>query len=216
MSNGSPMRRALLPACLSLLIAALALPAQAQTSGDAHDYVQANIQTALSILQDKSVSDAARRERIHAFLLTLLDTRRIALYTLGGAQQTASPSDLATFIAAFRDFMVANYDSQLGGYEGQSLKVTASVEHAPGDYVVSAVLVDPAAESGDQALEVDLQRRQRRRGILRRRCPHRGHLARARPAQRLSGLSCKEHNGDVAALTAHLKEMTAKLQVAGN
>jgi len=215
MSNGSPMRRALLPACLSLLIAALALPAQAQTSGDAHDYVQANIQTALSILQDKSVSDAARRERIHAFLLTLLDTRRIALYTLGGAQQTASPSDLATFIAAFRDFMVANYDSQLGGYEGQSLKVTASVEHAPGDYVVSAVLVDPAAESGDQALEVDLRVVSedgkfyvvdaRIEGIwleLAQRNDFQGFL--------------QEHNGDVAALTAHLKEMTAKLEVASN
>jgi len=215
MSNGSPMRRALLPACLSLLIAALALPAQAQTSGDAHDYVQANIQTALSILQDKSVSDAARRERIHAFLLTLLDTRRIALYTLGGAQQTASPSDLATFIAAFRDFMVANYDLELGGYSGQSLQVSASVEHAPGDYVVSAVLVDPAAESGDQALEVDLRVVSedgkfyvvdaRIEGIwleLAQRNDFQGFL--------------QEHNGDVAALTAHLKEMTAKLEVASN
>ena len=215
MSTRSSMRRMLIPACLSLLIAAVVLPARCETTGDAQAYVQASIRTALSILQDKSVSDAARRERIHAFLLTLLDTRRIALYTLGAAQQSASPSDLATFIDAYRDFMVANYDSQLGGYDGQSLEVTASMEHAPGDYVVSAVLVDPAAESGDQALKFDLRVVSedgkfyvvdaRIEGIwleLAQRSDFQGFL--------------QEHNGDVAVLTAHLKAMTAKLQVAAD
>jgi len=213
MSKMRRMRRAIIPGCLLFLAAAL--PAQAQTTADAQDYVQTNIQTGLSILQDKSVSDAMRRERIHSFLLSLLDTKRIALYTLGSAQQTASPSDVAAFIDAFRDFMVANYDSRLGGYNGQTLKVTASVEHAPGDFVVSALLVDPSAAPGGEVPEVDLRVVSEGgafyvvdaciEGIwldLAQRNDFQGFL--------------KEHNGDVAALTAHLKDMTAKLQVAGN
>src|SRR5580692_5469095 len=86
------------------------------------------IMPSMSRAQDASLSASARRERIHGLLLSLLDTQRVALFMLGSAQSTASPDAVAAYTAACRDFMVANYDSKLGNYAGQTLRVTGATQ----------------------------------------------------------------------------------------
>jgi phospholipid transport system substrate-binding protein len=198
-----------LAALAALIVAFGVLPARAQDASAAQNYVQSNVQTALGILQDTSLSASDRRERIHSFLLSLLDTQRVALFMLGPAQSTASPDAVSAYVEACRDFMVANYDSKLGNYAGQTLRVTGATQHAPGDFVVSAVVVDPAAngkappevyfrvvdEDGTfRIVDASIE------GVW---------LAVAERADFQGFLSA--HNGDVAALTAHLRDMTAQL-----
>ncbi|HTW33211.1 MAG TPA: ABC transporter substrate-binding protein [Rhizomicrobium sp.] len=203
-------------AALSLALAVLPSAGRAQDTSAAQSYVQSNVQTALGILQDTSLSASVRRDRIHAFLLSLLDTQRIALFMLGAAQSTASPAAVAAYNEACRDFMVANYDSKLGGYAGQTLRVTGAIQHAPGDYIVSAVLVDPSVSAnGKPPPEVDF-----------RIVDEGGHLYIVDASIEGVWLALAEHddfqgflnahNGDVAALTAHLKDMTAQLNAATN
>ena len=196
------------------MAAALAIvpgTSQAQDATAAQNYVQQNVQTALGILQDTSGAPSARRERIHAFLLSLLDTQRIALFMLGSAQSTASPDTVAAYTAACRDFMAANYDSKLGTYAGQTLRVTGATQHAPGDFVVSAVLVDPSGSANGKTPPE----------ILFRIIDEGGRFYIVDASIEGVWLAVAEHddfqgflnahNGDVAALTAHLKDMTAQL-----
>jgi ABC-type transporter MlaC component len=198
----------------ALLAAALAIvpgTSQAQDATAAQNYVQQNVQTALGILQDTSGAPSARRERIHAFLLSLLDTQRIALFMLGSAQSTASPDAVAAYTAACRDFMAANYDSKLGTYAGQTLRVTGATQHAPGDFVVSAVLVDPSGSANGKTPPE----------VLFRIIDEGGRFYIVDASIEGVWLAVAEHddfqgflnahNGDVAALTAHLKDMTAQL-----
>ena len=203
-------------AALSLALAVLPSAGRAQDTSAAQSYVQSNVQTALGILQDTSLSASVRRDRIHAFLLSLLDTQRIALFMLGAAQSTASPAAVAAYNEACRDFMVANYDSKLGGYAGQTLRVTGAIQHAPGDYIVSAVLVDPSVSTnGKPSPEVDFR-------II----DEGGHLYIVDASIEGVWLALAEHddfqgflnahNGDVAALTAHLRDMTAQLNASAN
>lgn len=195
-----------------LAAAALPLAARAQDAPSAQAYVQTNIQNALSILQDRSLAAAERRDRIHGFLLSLLDTQRIALYTLGPAQATAAPGDLAAYVAAFRDFMVANYNSKLGFYAGQTLSVTNTTQHAPGDFVVSAVLVDPSgAANGKTPPEVDFRIVYTDGKFYIVDASIEGVWLALAERDDFQGF-LKEHNGDVNALTAHLKDMTASLE----
>ena len=211
MSSANQARIVLRRGLLVCALAFLPLAARAQDVPSAQSFVQANVQNALSILQDKSLAAGERRDRIHQFLLSLLDTQRIALYTLGPAQATANPADLSAYTDAFREFMVANYDSKLGNYAGQTLKVTSATQHAPGDFVVSAVLVDPSGSAnGKTPPEVDF------------RIVYDGGKFQIVDAS-IEGIwlalaerddfqgFLKEHNGDVNALTAHLKQMTASL-----
>ena len=203
-----------LAGALALAVALAIVPgsSRAQDASAAQSYVQQNVQTALGILQDTSTSASDRRARIHAFLLSLLDTQRIAMFMLGSAQSTASPDAIAAYVAACRDFMVANYDSKLGSYAGQTLRVTGATQHAPGDYVVSAVVVDPSnpgkappevffriLDAGGKFYIVDASIE----GVW---------LAVAEHDDFQGFLNA--HNGDVGALTAHLKDLTAQLNAA--
>ncbi len=199
-------------AAAAMLLLLFAFPAKA---APVEEFVTAQIQSGLSIVADKSLSPASRKARIHDFLLSLLDTQRIALYALGPTKKTASQADIDSYCAAFREFTAASYASRLGGYDGQTLKVTGSTEHAPGDYVVFTQLADPADPPGTQEPNIDLRIVGENgkfyvvdasiEGIwlgLAQRDDFQGFL--------------HQHNNDVTALTHYLKDMTAKLESAGN
>jgi phospholipid transport system substrate-binding protein len=203
-------------AALVIGLAAVPTGAGAQDSSAAQNYVQTNVQTALGILQDTSTSASERRDRIHAFLLSLLDIQRISLFMLGSAQSTASPASVAAYSDACREFMVANYDSKLGGYAGQTLRITGAVQHAPGDYVVSAVLVDPrGSANGRTPPEVDFRVLDEGGRFYIVDANIAGVWLAVAEQQDFQGF-LSAHNGDVDALTAHLKDMTAKLDMASN
>ena len=93
-------RRAFLAFAVLLTPLLLAAPAAATP---AENFVNDNIQKGLEILRDKKLTTAQRRDQFKALLLGLVDTRRIAVYTLGQYRNSASPADVDAFITACRD-----------------------------------------------------------------------------------------------------------------
>jgi ABC-type transporter MlaC component len=198
-----------------LLISALAIlpvPARAQSTSEAQDFVQTSVQTATTILQDKSMAPAARRGHMHAFLLSLLDTQRIASYTLGPAQQTTSQADIAAYSDAFRDLMITSYDAMLGSYAGETLRVTGTVQHTAGDFVVTAQVIDPSgAANGRTPPDVDFRILEENGKFFIADVNVGGIWLALAERNDVQGF-LKQHNGDITALIAHLKDMTAALQ----
>jgi len=134
------------------IVVLLVLPAaQAAAATSAENFVSTNIERGLQILNSNGPQ---RSSRFETFLEGLTDIGRIGRFTLGAARRTASPADLSAFDSAFRNYALAVYQSRLSQYAGQTLKVTGSVENAPGDYTVSTVMVDPGAKSNQQPLPV--------------------------------------------------------------
>ena len=150
-------RMATLLTLVALALFSLGNPAHAEAG--AEDYVRANVQRGLTILNNHGLNDYQRREQFKDFLTSLTDIRRIALFTLGAARRTATPQQLETFVDAFRDYAVAVYESRLKAYAGQSLRVVGGSEHGPGDYIVRTVLVDPTGRTEQQGepIEVDFR-----------------------------------------------------------
>ena len=149
--------KALAAACI-LAATALLTSAPATAASPAETYVQSNVQRGLLILNNRSTPDAQRRAQFRDFLTGLTDIRRIAIFTLGASKRTASPADVEAFVNAFRDYAIAVYESRLTQYSGQTLKVIGSTDRAPGDTIVSTVLVDPSAKTeGQQPIEVDFR-----------------------------------------------------------
>jgi phospholipid transport system substrate-binding protein len=149
------MRRRTILALATGLCAASLLPAWAATPAEA--FIADNIQKGLSILKDPQLSEAARADQFQQLLFSLVNTKRIASFTLGQYVRTASQSDLDEFAAAFQDYSIAVYRSYLARYAGQSLKVTGSSQRAPDDFIVTTVMVDPNDRSGQRPLEVDFR-----------------------------------------------------------
>ncbi|HEY0266255.1 MAG TPA: ABC transporter substrate-binding protein, partial [Rhizomicrobium sp.] len=148
------MRRSVL--AMAVMFAAPLLTARpAAAANVAEAFVDNNIHKGLEILNNKGLSTAQRRDQFEGFLLGLVDVKRIALFTLGQYRRTAPPADIDAFVAAFKNYAVAAYQSYFARYSGQTLKVIGSTERSPTDFVVATQLVDP--HSSQPPLEVDFR-----------------------------------------------------------
>ena len=193
---------------LTLTALLSSIPAAAQTP--AEQFVQASADRAVAILTDTSLGEPDRKTQLRDFLSTVLDLRRMATYTLGTAAKSASAADVDAFVAAYRNFAIANYNSAFSSYSGQTIHVTGSVQRSDTDFVVTTEIVDAAPKSDPPTLvsfrvvkedgkfavvDANVQ------GVWFTVSQHDGFT---------SFLS--QHNGDVPTLTTRLGDMTAKLE----
>jgi phospholipid transport system substrate-binding protein len=149
-------RRAVL--AMTLAVAAIGLSAVPSTAASpAEEFVQANVNKGLAILNNHGASADQRRQQFQGFILGLTDMHRIANFTLGVYKRSATPADQDQFAAAFQGYATAVYQSYFAKYSGQTLRVTGSQEHAPGDTIVTTQLIDPNDHSGQQPLEIDFR-----------------------------------------------------------
>jgi phospholipid transport system substrate-binding protein len=156
------LRRSLLgrgPLALMLLLAAPALTAGPASAApdQASAFVNDNIHKGLEILNNKKISAAQKRDEFEHFLLNLVDVRRIAVFTLGPYRRSAAPADVEAFVAAFRNYAVAAYQSYFSKYSGETLTVTGSTQRSPTDYIVTTQMSDPKGAGGRAPLEVDFR-----------------------------------------------------------
>jgi phospholipid transport system substrate-binding protein len=197
------MKRRNLLLSAGALAVCIASPAWAINPAEA--FVSGNIQAGFDILNDPAASVPQRRERFAAFLLGLTDVRRIALFMLGRYADGASQADLDAYVAAYQEHVQSVYQSYFGRYAGQSLHVMSSRERAPGDYIVTTSLTG----SGAAPMEVDFRVRTDGAKPLLLDIGVAGiWLAPAQQAEFLSVLA--QNNGDIKALSAHLRGAQAR------
>jgi phospholipid transport system substrate-binding protein len=164
----------------------------------AEDFIASNIQSGFDILNDKTLDAAARRAKFAAFLLSLTDMRRVAMFLLGPAAQGAAPADIENYLAAYQDYILAVYQGYFALYAGQTLKVLSSRERAADDFIVSTQIV------GGNPLPVQFRvRTDGAKPVLVDVSVAGVWLALAQRDQFRSVLS--QNSGDIKALTAHLR-----------
>jgi phospholipid transport system substrate-binding protein len=184
---------------------AVCMTSPAWAVNPAEAFVSGNIQAGFDILNDPAASVAQRRERFAAFLLGLTDARRVALFMLGRYADGASQADLDAYVAAYQDHVQSVYQSYFARYAGQSLHVLSSRERAPGDYIVTTNLTG----NGAAPMEVDFRIRTDGAKPLLLDIGVAGvWLAPAQQAEFLSVLA--QNNGDIKALSAHLRVAQAR------
>ncbi len=201
------MRRTFLTAAVAgvpLLLAgrALAVPNVAES------FVDENIHKGLDILRDKRLSSIQRRDQFEGLLLSLVDVRRIAMFTLGQYRRTASPDDVEAFVAAFKNYATAEYQSYFSKYTNQQLKVTGSTEVKPTDFIVQTQLIDPS--SNQPPAEVDFRVRTDTGKPVLVDVAYQGiWLSLEQRDQFVAFLG--QNNGNVRSLVAHLSDLAVNL-----
>lgn len=199
-------------AMLCAMIVAAPVPARAD-AGDAgaKSFIQTSVDRGIAILKNKTISATQERQQIRDLLSSILDTKKIGLFALGAVRAKASPAELSAYVAAFNDFMIESYVTRLSGYGGQSIKVIGVLDHAPGDYVVRSILVDPSSPDDSDPIHIDFR-------VLKEGDKYA--IVDASIAGIWLGLAQRDafngflgqHNDSVPVLTAHLKEMTARFE----
>jgi phospholipid transport system substrate-binding protein len=206
----SAFKTALRPMLIGL---AMTVPMMAASDGaraatPAESFVSDNIQKGLQILSNKGPQRAGQFE---SFLEGLTDINRIGRFTLGNARRAASPEDIASFDAAFKNYAVSVYQSRLSAYTGQTLKVTGSTQNAPGDFTVKTVMVDPSGGNGQQPLDVAFRVVTEGSKMVVIDVSVAGVWISIEERDQFSAF-LSQHNGSVPALVAHLNQLTTQLK----
>ena len=146
LARASAMMLALCAAPVAVL-ATSASPAAAQSSArdaSAEAFVQTEANIALNILRSGNVG--AEKQQFRAFVDRVADVPRISRFVLGKYARSATPQQMAEFGEVFRAYANGVYESRLGQYGGQGLKVTGSIVRKPGDVVVQSQITGPKAQ----------------------------------------------------------------------
>ena len=207
MPFSTPLKRRTL---LAMFAAPLVLtgPATAAAPNVAESFVDENIHKGLEILRDKRLSNVQRRDQFEGLLLTLVDVRRIALFTLGQYRRSAPPDDVEAFVNAFKNYAAAAYQSYFAKYTDQTLKVIGSTQRSPTDFIVQTNLVDP--NSNQQPAEVDFRVRTDTGKPVLVDVAYQGiWLSLEQRDQFVAFLG--QNNGDVRSLIAHLSDLAVNL-----
>jgi len=138
--------QAITPYLFAALIVVLAPGAQA--ASPAESFVQQNIDKGYSILNDSSLTAQDRGAKFRTLLMSIMDSKRVALFTLGVYSRSASPAQIDDFANAFAEFVSAVVQHDIAGNPGQTLTVTGSVVRGPDDVIVSAKLTGSARANG--------------------------------------------------------------------
>ena len=200
---------AVVVAALVLTVASLATPASADDRARA--FTQSMVDNGFAILRDTRMDKAARVNRFTAYIVEHMDARKTALFTLGNYRRGAPDGVVEPFVAAFTAYSTAIYGAHLVDYAGATVRVTGDIPNKPGDVTVVTVaeggpLREPLriafrllGEGGAFKI-VDVQVA----GIW---------LSVEQRDQFASALS--QNRGDIAALTASLKDRTSRLRTGG-
>ena len=207
MPFSTPLKRRTLLAMFAAPLV-LAGPAAAATPNVAESFVDENIHKGLEILRDKRLSTVQRRDQFEGLLLTLVDVRRIALFTLGQYRRSAPPDDVEAFVNAFKNYAAAAYQSYFAKYTDQTLKVIGSTQRSPTDFIVQTNLVDPG--SSQPPAEVDFRVRTDTGKPVLVDVAYQGiWLSLEQRDQFVAFLG--QNNGNVRTLIAHLSDLAANL-----
>lgn len=147
MRNTLPTRRhanAVLLAAVGVALSTIAGPALAQSGArdpGAEAFVQTKAQRVISVLANKGMSEAQKKQVFHQAVDELADVPRITNFVLGKYARTITPEQRARFTPVFRTYAENVYQSRISDYRGEQLKVTGSVVRKPGDVIVNTVVV---------------------------------------------------------------------------
>lgn len=157
------MRASWFAAVLFAFLGLIAAPAT-RAENAAETFVQMNIDKSYAILNDRGLDAAERETRFANQIRSAVDTKRVALFTLGPYARGVSKEDLDAYTIAFDDFLTAILHQGLSRYGDRSLRVTGSMSRAADDVVV-AVLVPPGARDLEE-LHIAFRVRRSDRGDL--------------------------------------------------
>lgn len=144
MTNTPSTRRganaALLAFFGAVAIGGTALAQNSARDAGAEAFVQTKAQRVITVLANKTMSDAQKTQVFHQAVDELADVPRITNFVLGKYARTITPEQRARFTPVFRAYAENVYQSRIDDYRGEQLKVVGSVVNKPGDVTVKTLI----------------------------------------------------------------------------
>ena len=114
--------------------------AEAPRDAAAEQFVQSQAQRVVAVLADKSQSTADKIRVFRGIVDEIADVPRITSFVLGKYGRSITPAQRQRFATVFREYAQNVYETRLGDFHGEQVKVTGSVVRKPGDVVVNTAI----------------------------------------------------------------------------
>jgi phospholipid transport system substrate-binding protein len=112
--------------------------AQGARDAGAEQFVGTQAQRVITLLNDKSLDPAAKIAAFRQIVDQIADVPRITSFVLGKYARTITPAQMQRFAPVFREYAQNVYETRLGDFHGEKVRVTGSVVRKPGDVVVNS------------------------------------------------------------------------------
>jgi ABC-type transporter MlaC component len=198
-------RRAIMGSLAFVALATFFPVPSARASDEVEAFVRSNIDKSYAIL-NRDTSN--RQAEFRALLLSIVDTKRIALFTLGPYMRGQSQPGLDAFIAAFADYLAVVYERGLDVYKGRTLEVIGSTERAPDDVIVN-IVVD-GGEASKTHIDFRVRRQHGGANVITDLQVEGVWLALSQRAEFVAYL--QQHHGSIAELSAELQRKAEQMR----
>jgi len=193
----------LIPCLVAAIFVLLAPTARAATT-PVEIFVQQNLDRGTSILNDVALTPEQRAAKFRALLASIMDSKRVALFTLGPYSRGKSEAEIQNFSSAFGDFITAVLQHDLASNPGETILVTGSIVRAPDDIIVTAKLAGSAHTNGP-ALNMGFRVRKNASGAATLVDLQVEGVSMALAQRSDFSAWLQQHHGDVAALSKELQ-----------
>jgi phospholipid transport system substrate-binding protein len=146
--KGMAAARALAPFFFAGAVAVLLrIPAAHADATTAETFVRQSVDKSFAILKDTSLAQQEREIRFRALLRSVIDVKRVAMFTLGPYAHDASDKQIDDFVNAFSDYFMNMFhlDQSLGG---GTIAVTGATARGADDVIVTVAGADASPSTG--------------------------------------------------------------------
>jgi phospholipid transport system substrate-binding protein len=185
----------------------LAATTEAHAISSAEAFVQSNIDRSYAILNDAALDASERKLRFRALLVSMVDVRRVASFTLGPYTRGAEQGAVDQFEAAFTGLLSAVYLRGLNSYSG--LMVTGSTERAPDDVIVTVAAERTSGTSPPVSIAFRVRRLNDGKQVITDLQIEGAWLALVQRAEFMAYL--QQHRGDITALSLDVERTAVRL-----
>jgi phospholipid transport system substrate-binding protein len=199
-----------LPALALIVCLVLLAPFAARAENAAETFVQTNIDKSYAILNDRNLDPLERERQFSQQIRASVDTRRVALFTLGPFARDASKETLEAYTAAFGDFLTAIYHQALNRYRNRSIKVTGSMSRTDDDVVVNAIVGAATGQSAEIRIAFRVRKSDRGNPVITDFQAEGAWLALTERADFASYL--QQHGGDLMLLSNELEARAERIR----
>jgi phospholipid transport system substrate-binding protein len=155
--RGIALMRSLSPNLFAAMFVLLSPVAHAAPT-PAEQFVQQSLDKGYAILNDTSLSVGERGDKFRALLANTIDTKSIALFTLGIYARVTNDQELDQYKNAFSEFVTAVLQHDLAGDPGETVTVTGSVASVQ-DYVIVTAKLNGSTRTNGQPVNLGFRLR---------------------------------------------------------
>jgi ABC-type transporter MlaC component len=192
----------------ALAFAAFAARAGASPPNSAEAFVQSSINRSYAILSDSAAGDTERQLEFRTLLSSIVDVKRVALFTLGPYGRDAGGDNVREFVGVFTDLLSGIYERGLYNYQGQRLAVTGSTERSEDDVIVNVTASGRSAGASQPQIALRVRRTKSGGYIITDLQIEGAWLALIQRAEFIAYL--QQHGGKIGELSAELAKRAAR------